>query len=705
MTPGYPANTHRVLGIGLVAMTLVLSGCDTLTQVDGRGGGQDAQLSADLDQAGQHTHRSQAIVSLAVDVEGDVVVGSNLELVVRTTAEVGPASARLRVVLPDLEALRLVGPESDRLPVGIPLPAAGEWEVQLPGRGATQVERIPVVIPHPGYYRVAVSAEQLASTSLEHGPQFSGNAYREIWVFVDESGGRVTEEMDLSILPDSVLPRPGPRRLRVSFDRSSSPGADMVPEQFGPSRIQMSASSPDPRAVYYDADSTYFYPVRDAAVYGDSYLSGVPMGSHGTITDSDGYFSVPCNPSWDWEYEGVIDLSHTNFKIVNGTTPVEYPGCAWLGDYQVGSGRGKVWHNMLSILGTTEQAFNQSRSFLDVVVSTSSGCTGYFHSGSTDWVQICSDHFWGEDGRFNTAHEVGHAFHNGALGGIQGSCSGPHYILAAHSLECALLEGFANFFAIAVEGDSIPDLDSAYEWNWAVSDAHDWKETLYPDLDEGEWCDDLQFPCPSGPWTTDGARAELAVATFLHAVAAEYGAAFVGDVLEVCQVRVSGTWYQAHGIDHLIYCLERRVEDYPADGYFPTRGVQPNDWSASISLPGGWDADVIEGLGKPRLYPIPPDPPGPPDPPSGFGVWHANSYCPDIRVQLTWTNHGAGTKRLERRDDSVGTWTLVASGISAIHTSWWDDDAPADEFIEYRIRYEPDGDWTYSDEPVFTTCV
>lgn len=140
----------------------------------------------------------------------------------------------------------------------------------------------------------------------------------------------------------------------------------------------------------------------------------------------------------------------------------------------------------------------------------------------------------------------------------------------------------------------------------------------------GVWCL-LQSSANSCPSTTiDGARAEVAVAAFLYDLAdnastanstpgadddpVAYGPSWVLDVVTDCQVQEFGNWIRSNGPDHWIYCMERRLGGYAAQGYFPSRAVSPTAFS-QLPVPPGWSADVVKGLWQGLLYangPVPP---------------------------------------------------------------------------------------------------
>ncbi len=694
-----------VAAIGSVLTLAALSACESRpgspTEPGVRQPGPIRPLASSTlppeEPATAHLWHSIPRLALTVEAVGPIRINEPITIRVTATANVESSSALVRVTLPEWEAAKLVGPALMRMPVGQRLPRVGEWTGSFL-EGETRRFDTEVVITVPGYYRVSVAADARRAGPAGHGTDVVNFVATDLWLYLADGEERTTEDFDPSLIPPHLHARPGPFLPIVGSDELSP--EVLRPASLTPLPSGTGSMSAGVRAVYYDVESEELEAIADALVQGylwDDYW-GVVDELH-TRTDEQGYFDTICFPGQT--FVGWVILDHSpDFYISGASKEMISYGCAGVPDQQFASRFGRVWANLLSATRESESLFGRKRSMLEVLVPASgTGCTNY--SPSHDWLRICPDRLWGDDGRFVAAHELGHAFHHDALGGIQGSCPTPRYAVAAHTLACALFEGFASYYAVAVMADSILDMDHPH-WLTAVNDPHGWKDSLYG-LEPGYWCEGVNVSCPSAQ-TIDGSRAELAVAAFLTDVAAAYGHEFVADVLTACQVRHGGTWYQSNGVDFLIYCFERRIDaSYMGSGYFATRSTLPQDWSASVSLPGNWDADDIMDMWQARLYPVAPPPPPEPEPLDTVYVWHNQSECPNIEIQLSWTNNGPGSKRIERDDGASGNWSLVAAGVPGYHTSWPDSGAPADEFIVYRVKYEALEDWTYSDV-VFTSC-
>src|SRR5206468_1056515 len=153
-----------------------------------------------------------------------------------------------------------------------------------------------------------------------------------------------------------------------------------------------------------------------------------------------------------------------------------------------------------------------------------------------------SDHVWGSFGIFTAAHEYGHAYHNRAIEDWRTySCTGDqHTWTETDNLSCAFVEGFADFFAMWLEGDRLVTAPFGADCG------------LESNLDS----------CPSGgrtnpPPNGDGVRVEAAVAAFLYDLVdgdtelddamnaagppeafddATYPASWLADVIQYCKV-------------------------------------------------------------------------------------------------------------------------------------------------------------------------
>jgi hypothetical protein len=141
-------------------------------------------------------------------------------------------------------------------------------------------------------------------------------------------------------------------------------------------------------------------------------------------------------------------------------------------------------------------------------------------------------------------------FHDKDLGGViryYGGCNErEHFLQNTSSLECALAEGFADYYAVATRGTATEVYLTAFQTNH-----------YYRNFTNG----------------TDGSIIEGAVAALLLDLTDndnEYGDyvqgsynshKWLGDMVKTCRVTYPASttdYYGNRGIDHLLYCMERR---------------------------------------------------------------------------------------------------------------------------------------------------
>jgi hypothetical protein len=108
----------------------------------------------------------------------------------------------------------------------------GGWQrlVTLPGQRipAAATQRGPTAtgvvlladatfnVPVRGYYRVlAVVRKRSAEGDVAaDGHIIQPSVYKELWVYADSIGGKITDTFDPTVRPDTVVGRPGPSRVR-----------------------------------------------------------------------------------------------------------------------------------------------------------------------------------------------------------------------------------------------------------------------------------------------------------------------------------------------------------------------------------------------------------------------------------------------------------------------------------------------------------
>lgn len=215
----------------------------------------------------------------------------------------------------------------------------------------------------------------------------------------------------------------------------------------------------------------------------------------------------------------------------------------------------------------------------------------YFNAIEKGYINVQTSRLWGPDGAFVAAHEWGHMFHDKDLGGViryySSACPSYHPPENRTTLECALAEGFADYYAVAVRtyatGSWVGALENGYHY-----------ETSNPSRDG----------------SMDGSILEGAVASLLYDLtdsgAGSYSESwdnvtvshqYVANAVRTCSTfynRGDGQWwYLNHGIDHLIYCMEGRqpyrvqMSNGSVQAFFTTRPLARQPTQATSVQYGG----------------------------------------------------------------------------------------------------------------------
>jgi hypothetical protein len=272
-----------------------------------------------------------------------------------------------------------------------------------------------------------------------------------------------------------------------------------------------------------------------------------------------------------------------------------------------------VWRNLRLTIAASRATFGRSRG--TIVVELGDGPTHYQSGldGRPERIVLQRrSSIWGSWGAFALAHEYGHAVHAAALGGLvpTGADCAEHSLYSLETLGCAYSEGFADFHAVATRG-AATGMVQYLEGNQGYLDARA--------ITGGE---------------VDGARIESSVAAFLHDLldppnesydAVALPGRYLADVIASCWVSplYAGSGGRAAGVDHLTYCLERRIDRtvtgsplwfatrYPDPTVFRESAAEPLGWSAS-QIRAVWVRDLYAGLG-PGTTTISPSPLPPPE--------------------------------------------------------------------------------------------
>lgn len=656
-------NTERwcyLLGLLLLFM---ISGCDdpmdlmdpqpAVSPVRDVAPSPEPGLIGELARAGRYTLDISVIGALRpnqpIRIRGDAVGLRDSRL------------TRVSITLPDVRVAERAGWDHRRVnvPVGLQVPPHAEMETVL-GVGNSEQLHTSFQVSRAGYYRILLAAEPTAETFIvDDGILVQHHATKDLWLWITDDGGMITEEFDASLFGDSLLIRPGifiARHGTGANSTNGAPSSDAVGSDLsshsGPHEVSQSTVSGAPvvRAVYVNQElnPTAYAPVARANVaiqYMGGSLSPLdPAAWESGVTSSDGSFTLDCFRGAD---EAIITVSTSNFLVEvmasgGGVGRAQLHigdlggACSASSTFQleVPPKESHVFVQMTGHVDRSRNILSRSRPQILVDLETDRTAGAYCIAGQgggtnqcdgADRIELVADgavnDVWFDFGRFTQSHEYGHAVHHIALGGISSfqGCPSPHNLNGAYSIGCAYREGFANFHAAIVE-PALSQYRDSIQGN-----------RYYPAL---EVLSPAEAP-------EDGSAIEGAVASFLwdlldadggeSADAITVPGSYIGDLVADCHVRApEATARHANGIDDLVYCMEGSIDPDVVfhDYYFRTRQTvslfdeanrPPVEITSAPARPGDVTTQEIRTLWELTLHPLPPsepsdDPDDPNDP-------------------------------------------------------------------------------------------
>lgn len=646
-----------VLAFGL----LVIAGCDQASVTDSNVAVPSEQeaTSGAIDGLSSSSEEVPEVTrfELGLQAQGSLKPGKPVQITVKVYSALPTKQANLKLFLPAVAALQnSQGSRQPVLPRGKPIPTQGSWSQGI-GQGQSLQRQTTIRIKEPGYYQVIASAIAESDEALtEDGQRIRNSTTRDLWLWIDEDGGKVTEEFDRSLFPKNARKQPGPLTLKSELPKIG------IASQSSDANLQRNSSSGSTTIYvnYVNQTSGVLEPLMGARVRYTTYDGrGRQVRNSTEVIGSDGTVTIPCYSDEYYgsgTYTGTIHVQDNyRLRIYHPQTSSDRVG-SFSGEFATDCGQQipvRAAYKMSHVFMTMSETIENSRSFfqeergkmhthLEWDVENSYYCGPIFDplepwcSDGGDDTIVIMDTFGSDDpgdtdvgglgGDFTVAHEYGHAVHEKALGGNEGGCSEPHSVPEAISLQCAYSEGFADYHAAAVGFPGYYYFESTY-------------------ADESD----------------DGSIIEGAVAAFLFDLTdpaneshdnVDYPGSYVADVIKTCEVDGD----RADGIDHLIACFQREIPSYA--GYFETRDDPPSSFSESASEPSGWNHTDIIKLWRENLYREDYD--GSPPPPS-------------LTVDLS------GPTYLD--EGEYGTWTASPSGGSGSYDYAWE------------VRQTPSSSW------------
>ncbi|HEX6750999.1 MAG TPA: hypothetical protein VF092_27165 [Longimicrobium sp.] len=499
---------------------------------------------------------------------------------------------------------RIVAPDGEVAQPGDAVPPAATSRGAM-GRGAQRQLTATITFPSAGYYRVVAqtrSQPPAGERSVVGDTAVVEESSEELYLLVDDGGGRVTAGYDPAVLAGSRLPLFGAFGPFVETRaHGAAPALAAVRAAAEPAHLVTSTSG---FFRYYNNDTGTNRPVPNAEVSVTCLNSSyAPLNSFTVATAADGSFSFSCS-------SGIYDAS---ISLRNRIAHVVSPGQANAGVSYFNEGNGANpsftaannyaahAHVLLNqYVPVAESRFGLSRGRVPVIVHPTDSAFAINYNQTQDTIRLNYTRVFTEDGRFVTIHEYGHAYHWAAIepwSNYYCSPNGEHYIDRQYQWSCAFVEGFATFFAVWVAGDA---LTSTYYSDYTIE-----SQTFY-----------------SGK---DGAQVEGAVAGFLYDFVdassapdgpsnqtgsddswdgVSYQGSFLANLIRSCTVTSGTTTLTAFdGIDLVVYCMEGNTtarlsaESLGYFSWYPADSVVRN-----ATVPAGYSTDAVRRLWHRNFY-------------------------------------------------------------------------------------------------------
>lgn len=475
------------------------------------------------------------------------------------------------------------------------------------GRGAEHRVTQTVTYDQPGYYRVSARAFSNGPTPpLAMGDSLIINtSYETLYILIDENGGRLTNGFDPSAV-QGRLPLLGSFGPFVAGARTSARAA-LLPGGTQPRR--QTSTSYTFYFEYDNQDTGTRRPVPGAEAKIDCLDTSFNVYStQYPYINTDGSFTFTCPYGY---FDGSIRLYDIYSEVmgegrVNGGVSYFNEGTArrLVAANQYAA---HVFVTLRTYVPTVESRFgNHWRARLPVLVSTTNSAYGPAYYPTQDTVRTNSTRVFGEDGRFVTMHEYGHAYQYVAIERWNSSsCPSPHYTHLVSSRSCAFVEGFATFLAVWVAGNELANTTTNGDYGIETQTFYNNGDGL---LIEGSFAGFL-YDLVDGSTNRDNAGNTAAQEeTWDTAV---YPGSFIYDIMKNCApyTLVSGTYtytYYLDGADQVVYCMEGNVT---AESFATTWSSNwRTTWdgvSRGATTPTGYSTTLVRTLWKRNFYGAP----------------------------------------------------------------------------------------------------
>lgn len=205
-----------------LAVSSALAACaDRLPTNPSAGETAAGQLAPEVARQPEHLRAIPRYV-VDLDASGSLRPGQPVHLTATIDGKLPTRDVEIRILLPEVAAAEQSGWDVVRLSPNAELIPQARSRRSL-GRGERTHVSAKVTIPEPGYYMALATVVQKSGEPLVEGGTYVQNViHKEIWLWIDENGGRITDAYDESVFPAGVRHQPGPRS---TYDEPRSPGS------------------------------------------------------------------------------------------------------------------------------------------------------------------------------------------------------------------------------------------------------------------------------------------------------------------------------------------------------------------------------------------------------------------------------------------------------------------------------------------------
>jgi hypothetical protein len=519
-----------------------------------------------------------------------------LPITVRAHAKANRAASDARIELVVLDA--------DTVPGGDATPRSLGTSKRSMARGDEHDFEAQFLLPRAGYYRIVAITNTTPDGDRIPGDLVILNSnLTTAYLLVDESGGRVSTELDPNVAtptrrpmfgaygPFVITSSRGATSTRLS-ESSSLVSASLLPGQW----------SGQLRYRELDIPGQPLTPASGINVQYECFdPDGQIAGGGGVTTDATGNFTVQC---FD-DTSGVSVFVQTADGFYATVKERFDKQIAFASDYVQGDFidlRAAIDHafrvhfRIEQTIGPKAPTVFGGRTRPHITIKTTNVDNSFtsFYSPSGDYIDLNEQSVFFGYGEFTIPHEYGHAFQYRAIEPWgDGSCySGPHYVDVANTPYCAFVEGFADFFSGIVGGAN--QINYAFsDWGWENQNYTDdgWRTEgrvagfLYDTVDTGAEPDGVS----NGP---DGDDDHV-----------QLTGKWLADLMQQCSITTSFgiVLTRLTAIDQLIYCMEGDVSaQFLGLGWQTVAlAVSPN-----TPTPTGWSKAAVRATWQWNLYSV-----------------------------------------------------------------------------------------------------